>query len=603
MASRQSNSKKSSNYNQKFSESRKFENDRNRFTVSNTSGAKSHRNEQDLCENLENKLKFQESFGIDRRSSRHTKDSFKSTRKVNNNYEKSESKDVSSRGQYKDLRELLNSKKQEKSKVSDRLTRISDRLSPKIKEDGEIEGPKSSDTNKKFEEPQSSEIVKDLQSDEKSSQEANDKVQNPPRVRKQVRIRNPGGRLADLVRLQVVDAVEKNRQRENSSSSTGSDSKSASQISLIEISSSSDGAKAESDKVSLERSIERMGDEFEDILSSEDEDWLEDIKEEEQTAEKSQTKLTNQVSSHVTMEQPNKTIQNRLVEEKNESEYEAATSIKSTSQFKSSANKIDVIVSNRPENQFQVETNQYNINHFNQPVHFASNPHHIPIQHIHPVPSHEFHRMQSLPMYQTYHQNSYPAFNNSMEYDRFQQRTPSPNNSISSSSSSSSVTDLFGAPSKLEARLRKIRRDDSKLSNENMTSSTESIKSNGFNANAKAFYPRNLTVKNESQPQIVTDSASTESVYHDSHHSFDLAPYVGEESKRTEDEECDKLTEEQMTNLLYVTKTTPKYMQEALSYYMEYYEELGEDLCKNAVDEILTEKGIDYKSCDFNSIP
>ena len=187
-------------------------------------------------------------------------------------------------------------------------------------------------------------------------------------------------------------------------------------------------------------------------------------------------------------------------------------------------------------------------------------------------------------------------FINSNVHQYSKQWTPSPAPS-SSSSSSSSATDLFGAPSKLEARLKKIQGNEKKFSDGNKSSSLESLKSNGFNANAQVFYPKQTDasfVPYQQQVEII------EPVYYDSHHSFALSAYVDESSDDEEVEPSNKLTHEQMINLLYVTKTSEKYMNEALSYYVEYYDELGYNLSKNAVDEVLTAKGIESKACGFN---
>ncbi|KAL7013732.1 hypothetical protein ACKWTF_015547 [Chironomus riparius] len=265
--------------------------------------------------------------------------------------------------------------------------------------------------------------------------------------------------------------------------------------------------------------------------------------------------------------------------------------------------KISVIVSNYPQDH-QSTTNYQEMpnltSNYQEVQHLTlntqnisvltSNQPQIPDLYKYPPPT--LHPSQFQPQNQFINSNIHKYIN--QESARLKQRTPSPAPS-SSSSSSSSATDLFGAPSKLEARLKKIQGNEKKFSDGNKSSSLESLKSNGFNANAQVFYPKQtdvLFVPYQQQVEI------TEPVYYDSHHSFELSAYV-DESSAEEEEPSNKLTHEQMINLLYVTKTSEKYMNEALSYYVEYYDELGYNLSKNAVDDVLTAKGIENKACDF----
>jgi len=780
------------------------------------------KNDNKLQENLENKIKFQESFGIERRSNRKIdQENLKNNNISGRHSATTESSNV---GQFKDLRQLLQSKRresQDEKPENERKSSISARLGPKIKEeaennsqfegrnlrmDGKVErnssrfgenstrlvnnflniGRKSSkiETSEKITSNNDKESSNSAKIDQTSSNH-NEPAQNSseapqPRLRKPIRVRNPANRLADLVRLQVVDAVKRNEKREISSSSKSD--KSASHESLIEISSSSDDVKVvevkspkESSQKCLELAMNRLKADFEEISSSDSENWVNMIDEDEfeesnknnkkseqkyqeiksnswrSTALKQENdKISNQTQfNHVQIKKSNKPdqrnlhrsssmsslaenkpqIQRHQIQNESQRHYHQRRQFESrqSSRFqRNQSNKLQRTQSNNFQNQpqqgrmyrtnsghfeppqsienstqfkqFRFESTQFEQPanyHPNQPRNFNqmpqnqcnSNQHqniqlsqieranfprkfdssnwnefqHINTQFIGSITSNSYQNQdsaakshqvpeipQQIPVFiSNYHQDqhltsnyqeiphitsntqnipplipnlhnfqapiSYPSrfqpqnqtipslldsnfhqsnTNLQEESTRVQQRTPSPSHSVSSSSSSS-ATDLFGAPSKLEARLNKIRGNEKKFSDGNKSSSMESLKSNGFNANAKAFYPKQAQDVHYQQ-QV----ESTEPVYYDSHHSFNLSAYVDESSDKAE-ESSNKLTHEQMINLLYVTKTSDKYMNEALSYYVEYYDELGYNLSKNAVDEILMAKGIESKSCDF----
>lgn len=288
--------------------------------------------------------------------------------------------------------------------------------------------------------------------------------------------------------------------------------------------------------------------------------------------------------------------------------YQNQESTANLHQLPEEPQKISVIISNYPQDQDITSNYQEipNITSNYQEDHNMKNPQSISVITTNMPPLHPNLYNYPPPTTQFQPQNQFipPILSTNVnqhlksfqESQSFKQRTPSPAPSSSSSSSSSSATDLLGAPSKLEARLNKIRGNEKKFSDGNKSSSLESLKSNGFNANAKVFYPKQADASSVPYQQQVEIS---EPIFYDSHHSFDLPAYVDESSDEGE-EPSNKLTHEQMINLLYVTKTSEKYMNEALSYFVEYYDELGSNLSKTAVDEVLTKKGIESKTCDFS---
>lgn len=107
--------------------------------------------------------------------------------------------------------------------------------------------------------------------------------------------------------------------------------------------------------------------------------------------------------------------------------------------------------------------------------------------------------------------------------------------------------------------------------------------------------------ENLQKNQISPDNVTEINKFHEiSHHSMNLSPLI-EASEKITQKSDENLTHDQMVNLIYVTKAAPKYLDEAMSYFMEYYSEIGVDLNQKEIDKVLTMRGVELDSKNKNN--
>jgi hypothetical protein len=214
----------------------------------------------------------------------------------------------------------------------------------------------------------------------------------------------------------------------------------------------------------------------------------------------------------------------------------------------------------------------------------------------------------------------------------------SPTFSTCSDSPTESISSLTGGPSKLEARLKKIQGvdkknfgienkiygNDMKIVMKNFGIEKEILAPTSFENFNKNFqnHENLISVKIEDISPTTIDGNIPKFNYENnenfvtSHHTLNLSPFINDydenqlkidenrpkitlESDKVEPTErttttANHLDHDQLVNLHYVTTLVPKYFDEAMNYYLEYYEELGIAVNMSEIEKILGSKGKDH---------
>ncbi|KAG5666799.1 hypothetical protein PVAND_014809 [Polypedilum vanderplanki] len=561
--------------------------------------------------------------------------------------------------EFKDLRQLLNSRRNKVNNEATEKVNIKSRLdrNKQTTENHENLDKNSRKVNQNslnlIEKPlnstKSDHCDRTLKFREEISQK-NEKIEveekKEERVRKAVRIRNPAGRLADLVRLQVVDAVQKN-QKQITSSSSSHESKSTE--SLIEISSASstksneeempelklshslsseslDKSNSKNIKITLKDFLLRQNVEK---IAKNNENWLDMIDDDDEELEKPSEEKTEEKSSIQPSDDSKDSKKDTITKNLTKSSSEKVLNSHTNDQkiLSHSAEQISKLTSfsnnfkefyprnYRPEvsnTKFTGSLSNENVNvaPFSHPIHHCVSQNSIYHQQVHnfnfmPQVHQNFYQIPpqiTIPSYEAKNYNNFQTL--PLISPTFSNRSDSPTNSISS---------LNGGQSKLEARLKKIRGQEEKKVKEIPKSqpqfspqNLEKFDRNYQNHENLISIPiQNLSPKNEIQNQ-------TEE-FQISHHDFNLSPFVNDEELKTSKIKLEsdtvepvlkevtanqKLNQDQLINLYYVTTLSPKYFGEAMNYYLEYYEELGIKLNQNEIENILKLRGKNHKIND-----